>query len=74
LEVPDNVLAIVQNRELMHNLDAAFFRVGAATIRTLLRIVDALLTYLVAFIAVLSTDKRQRLEDVAAHTLVIHNK
>ena len=30
LEVPDNVLAIAQNRELMHSLDAAFFRVGAA--------------------------------------------
>jgi excisionase family DNA binding protein len=30
LEVPDNVLAVAQNRELMHSLDAAFFRVGAA--------------------------------------------
>lgn len=30
LEVPDNVLAVAQNRELMHQLDAAFFRVGAA--------------------------------------------
>lgn len=30
LEVPDNVLAVAQNRDLMHNLDAAFFRVGAA--------------------------------------------
>src|SRR5215211_6941117 len=28
LEVPDNVLAISQNRQLMHRLDAAFFRVG----------------------------------------------
>lgn len=30
LEIPDNVLAIAQNQELMHNLDAAFFRVGEA--------------------------------------------
>ena len=30
IEVPDNVLAVAQNRELMHNLDAAFFRIGAA--------------------------------------------
>jgi excisionase family DNA binding protein len=30
LEVPDNVLAVAQNREMMHRLDAAFFRVGEA--------------------------------------------
>ena len=30
LEVPDNVLAITQNRELMIRLDAAFLNVGAA--------------------------------------------
>ena len=30
LEVPDNVLGIAQNRELLHQLDAAFFRVGEA--------------------------------------------
>ena len=30
LEVPDNVLGIVQDRELLHRLDAAFFRVGEA--------------------------------------------
>jgi excisionase family DNA binding protein len=30
LEVPDNVLAISQDRSLMHRLDAAFFRVGEA--------------------------------------------
>ena len=28
LEVPDNLLAITQDREMMHRLDAAFFRVG----------------------------------------------
>jgi excisionase family DNA binding protein len=28
--VPDNLLAIAQNRELLHRLDAAFFRVGEA--------------------------------------------
>ena len=30
LEVPDNVLGIVQDRALLHRLDAAFFRVGEA--------------------------------------------
>src|SRR5215203_1981942 len=30
LEVPDNVLAIAQDREMLHRLDVAFFRVGEA--------------------------------------------
>jgi excisionase family DNA binding protein len=30
LQVPDNVLAIAQNRDLLHRLDAAFFQVGEA--------------------------------------------
>ena len=30
LEVPDNVIAVTQNRKLLHRLDAAFFRVGEA--------------------------------------------
>jgi excisionase family DNA binding protein len=30
LEVPDNVLAVAQNRKLLHRLDAAFFRAGEA--------------------------------------------
>ena len=30
LKVPDNVIAIAQDRELLHRLDAAFFRVGEA--------------------------------------------
>ncbi|HKH12066.1 MAG TPA: helix-turn-helix domain-containing protein [Rubrobacter sp.] len=30
LRVPDNVLAVVQNMDLLHRLDAAFFRVGEA--------------------------------------------
>jgi excisionase family DNA binding protein len=30
LQVPDNVLAIAQNVELLHRLDAAFFRIGEA--------------------------------------------
>jgi uncharacterized RDD family membrane protein YckC len=44
---------------------------GAATIRTVLRLVDGLFAYLVAFIVVLSSEKRQRLGDMAASTLVI---
>lgn len=44
---------------------------GAAAIRTLLRVVDGLLSYLVAFVTVLISGKRQRLGDMAAHTLVV---
>jgi uncharacterized RDD family membrane protein YckC len=44
---------------------------GGATIRTLLRIIDSLFSYLVAFIAVLISGKNQRLGDMAAHTLVV---
>jgi uncharacterized RDD family membrane protein YckC len=45
--------------------------IGAALIRTVLRIVDGLLGYTVAFIAVLTSEKRQRLGDMAAQTLVV---
>jgi uncharacterized RDD family membrane protein YckC len=44
---------------------------GAATIRTLLRIIDSLFFYLVAFIAVLASQKNKRLGDMVAHTLVV---
>lgn len=44
---------------------------GGATIRTLLRLVDGLFDYLVAFITVLISGKNQRLGDMAAHTLVV---
>jgi uncharacterized RDD family membrane protein YckC len=44
---------------------------GAAAIRTVLRIIDGLFAYLVAFIAVLISGKNQRLGDMAANTLVV---
>jgi uncharacterized RDD family membrane protein YckC len=45
---------------------------GAAAIRTVLRIVDVLpFAYLVGFIAVLISSKNQRLGDMAANTLVV---
>jgi uncharacterized RDD family membrane protein YckC len=44
----------------------------AAAIRTLLRLVDGLASYLVAFVAILFTPERQRLGDMATHTLVVH--
>ena len=43
----------------------------AVTIRTILRAVDGLASYLVAFVTVLLTSKRQRLGDLAAHTVVV---
>ncbi len=48
--------------------------IGAAAIRTVLRIVDGLFSYLVAFIAVLASSKNQRLGDMAAHTLVVRKQ
>lgn len=45
--------------------------IGAATIRTLMRIIDGLFVYLVAFIAVLASRKNQRLGDMLANTLVV---
>ena len=44
---------------------------AGATIRTLLRIVDGISSYLVAFITVLISGKNQRFGDIAAHTLVV---
>src|SRR5215210_324169 len=45
--------------------------VGAASTRTVLRLIDGLFGYLVGFIAVLASAKRQRLGDMAGHTLVV---
>ena len=43
----------------------------AATVRSLLRVVDGLFGYLVGFVAVLASQKNQRLGDMAARTLVV---
>jgi uncharacterized RDD family membrane protein YckC len=45
--------------------------VRAAFIRTVLRIVDGILGYSVAFVTVVLSEKRQRLGDMAAGTLVV---
>jgi uncharacterized RDD family membrane protein YckC len=45
--------------------------IGAAAIRTVLRIIDGLFAYLIAFITVLISGKNQRLGDMAANTLVV---
>ena len=44
---------------------------GPAALRTVLRIIDGLFFYLVAFISVLATQKNRRLGDMAANTLVV---
>lgn len=46
---------------------------GQAIIRTLLRVVDGMFGYLVAFVSVLVSGKRQRLGDMAAKTLVVRS-
>jgi uncharacterized RDD family membrane protein YckC len=45
--------------------------IGGAAIRTVLRLVDGLFFYLVAFISVLASARNQRLGDMAANTLVV---
>jgi uncharacterized RDD family membrane protein YckC len=45
--------------------------IKTSAIRTVMRIIDGLLFYLVAFISVLASDKNQRLGDMVAHTLVV---
>jgi uncharacterized RDD family membrane protein YckC len=42
-----------------------------AILWTVLRIIDGLFAYLVGFIVVLSSDRRRRLGDMAARTLVV---
>lgn len=44
---------------------------GTATMRTVLRAIDGIFFYLVGFIVVLVSDRRQRLGDMAAGTLVV---
>ena len=44
---------------------------GAAALRTLLRIIDGILFYTVAYVSVLATQKNRRLGDMAANTLVV---
>ena len=46
-------------------------RIAAAAVRTVLRLIDGLFCYAVAFFTALASAKRQRLGDMAARTLVI---
>jgi uncharacterized RDD family membrane protein YckC len=48
--------------------------IAATAVRTALRLVDGLLGYAVAFVVVLASGKRQRLGDMAAHTLAVRNE
>ena len=45
--------------------------IGAAAIRTVLRLIDGIFAYLVGFIAIQISSKNQRLGDMAANTLVV---
>jgi uncharacterized RDD family membrane protein YckC len=44
---------------------------GQVVVRTLLRLIDGLLAYLVGFVIAWNSDRRRRLGDIAAKTLVI---
>jgi uncharacterized RDD family membrane protein YckC len=43
----------------------------SALVRTLLRLIDGIFAYLVGFIIVVNSDRRRRLGDMAAKTLVV---
>ena len=45
--------------------------IAPAAVRTVLRLIDGLFGYAVAFVSVLASAKRQRLGDMAARTLVV---
>ena len=45
--------------------------VPGAILRTLLRVVDGLFGYLLGYVVVLASARRQRLGDMVAHTLVV---
>ncbi len=52
-------------------VDGAPCGVGRALVRNILRVVDAIGVYLVALISALVTKKKQRVGDLAAHTVVV---
>ncbi len=62
---------MVTGIKVVSEATAATPGIGPAAIRTMLRLIDSLFSYLVAFITVLASAKRQRLGDMAAHTLVV---
>lgn len=51
--------------------DGEHVTLGAALVRNLLRVVDALFLYLVGFLFALTSTRGQRLGDRAAHTIVV---
>jgi uncharacterized RDD family membrane protein YckC len=53
--------------------DGRHITVGAAVVRNLLRLIDALVFYLVGFLFAVSSRRGQRLGDRAAHTIVIRS-
>jgi uncharacterized RDD family membrane protein YckC len=55
------------------DLDGDRVTLGASVIRNLLRLIDGLFFYLVAFVFALTSSRGQRLGDRAAHTIVIRN-
>jgi uncharacterized RDD family membrane protein YckC len=42
-----------------------------AFVRTILRIIDGIAVYLLGFIVVIASEKKQRIGDMAAHTIVV---
>ena len=53
------------------NTDGSRLRFGQAMVRNLLRVVDAFPLYLVGLVTTLVTKKKQRVGDLAAHTIVV---
>jgi uncharacterized RDD family membrane protein YckC len=58
-----NIKVVKENGKKLTYMDAF--------VRTLLRIVDSIALYLIGFVVVIATDKKQRIGDMAAGTIVV---
>ncbi|MGZ4870108.1 MAG: RDD family protein [Halobacteriota archaeon] len=59
------------NIKVVREADGLPIDYGEAAVRTLLRIIDGLFAYLIGAILIWSSDKKQRLGDRVAHTVVV---
>jgi len=57
--------------KVVKEADGSSIDYGEAAVRTILRVIDGLFAYLIGAILIWSSDKKQRLGDRVAHTVVV---
>jgi uncharacterized RDD family membrane protein YckC len=62
---------MVVKLRVVREADGSPIDYGAAAVRTILRIIDGIFIYLIGAILIWSSDKKQRLGDRVAHTIVV---